>query len=220
MKLISVSLARAAWLLDLSRANPKGKSLLDEIFELGRRYKFAKFPQHLLDYNKDSALEFSSGTFEFGGTKFRVGLTIYNNAVVADSLSSTSVSEALLQDVAGWLERNADVHVVPHILTRSYESQLDIEADLPPYFLNPGLDEVAKKLSAQATAIDGKPREYRLGGFAMWPEDIGKPASPSNFRFERKWGVSNTSTAYFSTAPLKTEQHLELLQDLERVLNG
>jgi len=63
MKIVTIPFARAIWVFDLVAVNAKGRSLLDVLHAIGARYRFAKFPQHLLDVNKDQALEFNSGTF-------------------------------------------------------------------------------------------------------------------------------------------------------------
>src|SRR5216684_3592929 len=103
MKLLGTTLARAIWVIDMQQLNPNGRSLMDLFQAMGKRYRFSKFPQHLLDYNEEKALAFLSGTFLKSPTEdVRVGLTIYTNGITGDSISSTENSEAFLQDMAQW----------------------------------------------------------------------------------------------------------------------
>ena len=156
MRILSVPQARVVWIFDLARVNSKGRSLLDIIHAIGARYRFARFPQHLLDVNSEKALEFNSGTFLKDGQDLRVGLTIYNNGVTADSISSTDISEALLEDLAAWLAAEHDLHVKPELKRAGYLTKIEVQARAFLPLWNSQLAFLRHELESGSTAMDGK----------------------------------------------------------------
>jgi hypothetical protein len=218
MKIVSISLGRAVWIFDLARVNSKGRSLLDTIHALGARYRFAKFPQHLMDLNKEQALEFNSGTFIKDGIDFRVGLTIYNNGIAADSFSYTENSEAFLEDVAAWLSSERGIDIKSELKRNGYVSHLQVQAKSSLPLWNPKLDFVPSAVSALATSMDGKPRQYAMDGILLAPTDAGVPMAPLQFQLDRKWGTDSNENIYYSQAAMGTQDHLALLNKIEAVL--
>jgi len=220
MKFLCTKLARTIWVIDMNRVNVEGRSLLDMFQGIGKRYRFAKYPQHLLDYNSDNALEFSSGTFLKGASAdLRVGLTIYNNGLVADSLSSTDNSEAFLQDIAQWAEKKHNFHIDPALITRkSYVSQIEVQFAGELQLVNPKLNFLPAQLYSLVVPFDGKPMEYRFGGISAWTENVEKERTLNAFRLERKWNTPFEENIYFSAAPMPTQQHVAILGDIEAAL--
>src|SRR5213595_820534 len=104
MNILYVGLARTLWLFDLALLNPKGRSLKDVIEEVAKRYKFAQAPKNELDFDDQRSLSFKGGTF-VGQRKvpLLVGLNIYSDGLVADTMSSTDESTEFLNDLAKWL---------------------------------------------------------------------------------------------------------------------
>ena len=218
MKIVNVPLARAAWLVDLWKANPKGRTFVDVFGKLATRYQFAKPPQNPLDV-KNAALEFQAGTFEYEGVPLAVGLQIYNNGIVGDTNQSTDASEAFLQDVTKWLRTEYELDLPSVLIRKAFTSNLDLECDTPVLtLLNPQLNEFAKYISERTSTLDGIRRKFDVSGLSFFPEDIGTAPAPVPFRFERKWGTPPERNVYFSTASARTQEHLELLNELERIL--
>jgi hypothetical protein len=208
------------WGIDMHQLNPNGRSLLDFFQALGKRYRFAKYPQHLLDYNSAKALEFNSGTFLKSPTEdLRVGLTIYNDGIVGDSLSSTNDSESFLRDMAKWAAQEHNLTFDMDTITRtSYLSQLEVKGDFDLLLENPKLTFVRSKLSSQAATLDGNPVKFNLGGLVIAPDDMGKDKALQPFRLERKWGRPSAENIYFSQASLQTQEHITLLNEIEAAL--
>lgn len=216
MKILAVTLGRAMWLIDFDKVNPRGRSLLDTLQELAKRYRFAKFPAHLLDYGKSGGLEFLSGTFMRDGVDLRVGLTVFNNGIQADTLSSTDDAEALLEDVREWLAKECNLPIDDDaILRKSYQSQLDVQPAGSLILANPKLEPLAARLSSQTVSLDGKPRTFAISGLVIVPDDVGGTGAPMPFRLERKWGTPFENNTYFTQAQLRTSEHIKLLSDVE-----
>jgi hypothetical protein len=200
--------------------NVEGRSLLDLFQGIGKRYRFGKYPQSLTDYNSENALEFNSGTFLKGASAdLRVGLTIYNNGLVADSLSSTENSEAFLQDIAQWSAKKHNFHFDPALITRkAHVSQIEIQFEKELPLVNPKLRFLPAKLYSQVVPFDGAPAEYRFGGISSWPANLDKDRTLNLFRLERKWNTPFEENIYFSAAPLTTHEHVAILNEIETAL--
>ena len=220
MKLLSVGLARAIWLFDVARLNPEGRSFRPVFEGLAARYKFAKFPQHERDYNKDNALAFESGIFKITDRELAVTLTIYNDGIWGDTWSSTDDADAFLNDAMQWLSSEHGMVTPPGtIVNHGYHSQVQVECAGALAVLNPRLAAVTELLSQRLVALDNRERAFEIGGMHAWTEDVGKPSAPIAFKFERKWGEPFSRHIYLSAAPLKTQDHLAVIKEIETVLS-
>ena len=220
MKLLGVTLARTIWAIDMKALNPGGRSLLDLFQAIATRYRFSTFPKHLLDYNKNNALEFNSGTFLKGPNEdLRVGLTIYSDGVVGDSLSSTDNSEAFLEDMAQWAAKDHGLLFDGNsIVRKAHLSQLEVKFDTRLSFINPKLNFLPSRLYSQVVPFDGNATQYGFGGFAVWPENMHKDTTLHVFRLEPKWNTTFAENIYFSSAPVRTQEHVAILQEIEATL--
>lgn len=219
MKLLYVSLARTIWIFDVRLLNPKGLSTQDLFQKLGERYQFAKIPKHPLDFNEQKALSFDSGTF-INSQRLSVGVTfaLWNNGVTAETISSTNDATEFLKDLFGWASAEYGLWIPSgNGLKKGYLSQVDVECERPIISINPTLEIVSRMIENRYSPLDGKAREFFMGGIQFWTEDVNQPLAPAGFRFERKWGVPTDENHYFSQAPLETQDHLDLLNELEKV---
>jgi len=217
MKLIHVPMARAAWLFDISLLNPKGLSIQEAFDKLKEKYRFSKAPKHPLDLNEAKALAFEVGTFvNSKNVPVSVTLGIYNDGLTAQTQSSTDDAKEFLQEVAVWIEQFG--LAVPHDPQKAYLSQLIVEWHTPLTRLNPKLTAFLQAIEAKVKTADNKPRQFDVCALNCWTEDVNQGMAPAAFRFERKLGVPFSTNQYFSQAPLETQQHIALLNELEQLL--
>lgn len=217
MRLLHVHLARSIWLGDIRDFNPQGKSLYRVIWPfLTETYKFRKFPSLTESSDLTKGISFQDGEFQISQDELpiAVNLTIYNDGVLADSSSSSEYSDMFLADV---FHHFSEIFKMPPfqsvIRRRIYLSQLTVSTDKTLEVLNPKLKQLSKYLSAHVE-LD---KVFQLGGIHIWPDQVSR-VNPSPFIFERAINVPFSENKYFSTAPLQTKQHLELLDKLETVL--
>jgi hypothetical protein len=220
MQLLSVDLARAIWLGPMTDFNPMGVSLYNILFPfLLKTYKFKTYPMpkpnEPLDPSK--GLTFHGGEFDAGAENpLLVDFTIYNDGVIADTRASTDKSEAFFADL---FRRFSEIFKMPDydliIKKRVYVSRLFVTTDKHLRLLNPRLTELSDYLSS--TVEDGT-ISFQVRGISIWPEPAPR-INPLQFTLEPAAGVPFSQNRYFSAAPLRTEQHLELLQKLEHILS-
>jgi hypothetical protein len=217
MNVLYVGLARTIWLFDFSLLNPTGMSLRGVMEELGKRYQFAKAPKNELDLDDQRSLSFKSGTF-VGQRKVPliVGLNIYADGVVADTMSSTDEATEFLEDFSKWLKDTYGL-IVPKERRVNYLSQIDFQSDVSLINLNPRLEPFAATLE---TLAQGKGGHFEVGSVQFWTEDIGKPGSLAPVKIERKLSAPFSANHYFSQTPLQTKAHLEVLSEFEAILKA
>ncbi|MCX5888216.1 MAG: hypothetical protein NTY36_02035 [Deltaproteobacteria bacterium] len=219
MKLLSVTLARSLWFGRTQDFNPRGVNLYPIITPLlVESYKFVTVPsaQEALDDSKGTT--YASGEFiNKDGVPVVVSLTIFPDALVADTRSSTKDSDDFLEEI---LTRFSAELKLPHykdIITRkSYVSGLHVKTNKSLQSLNPALNEIAKYLTHNVS--DEGTIYFEVGGIHFWPEQSTVP-KPASFIFERILNVPFSEESYYSGAPLQTDNHLELLDKLERILS-
>ena len=98
-----------------------------------------------------------------------------------------------------------------------YVSELQMESKHLLTMINPKLANLSKSLAALVPADSATSYEVSSLAFATDPKD-GTPLL--NFRFERLINTPFAENRYFSAAPVHTDDHLELLENLERILIG
>jgi protein tyrosine phosphatase len=81
--------------------------------------------------------------------------------------------------------------------------------------LNPKLRAFAKKLNKLVKGHETM--AYETARIQFW-SDLSVSSSPFPFRFERQEAIGFKENRYYSIAPLETDVHLELLNELEEIL--
>ena len=95
-----------------------------------------------------------------------------------------------------------------------YISQVFVSTDKSLEFLNPKLKQISKYLNQYF----GKDKNFQAGGISFWPDQKDRK-KPTPLTFERTLDVPFSENRYYSTAPLPTDKHLELLDKLEDILS-
>jgi hypothetical protein len=195
----------------------KISSLLGPVAE---RYAFAKVPANPLDI-KDGGLSFVEGVFSNSkGTEVGVTLTAYGDGLVADTFSNTDNTTEFLRDLASFATELGFPFPDEDEVGKSFTSILGVSCSAPLLTLNRNLELIARLIERDLVTMDGKPRAIEFAGITMYSEDVGQNKAPSVFKFERKVGQPFSENRYFAQAPLETDKHIALLEELENILIG
>lgn len=216
MELLSVIRARSIWLFDFGDLNRSGKRITAELLAwLKDYYNFSKAPASAQDFDETKALAFLDGSFQFDSAgAIGVDLRIYNDGFVADTRTSTRASDSFLDDLLRGAASQFKLEYKPaKIRKRLYLSDVSLKCDK-------SLEDACPKLSAFADRVStalGRPTKF--SSVAWWTDPEIQTASVQ-FRFERKHGAAFSDQRYYSVAPLPTDDHLQLLQELENILSA
>jgi hypothetical protein len=186
----------------------------DLIKDIGARYEFTVIPKPedlwRADHNK---AEFKHGRL---GTNI-VDFTLFHDGFVVDSATSTDDAELFLDDLMQWFKTRVPT------LERSekpfYLSQLEVSVKLGRF--GELLDSIGNQVFQQLVKYElFGVRPYALSTFQLAQDPLGKTGGPnlSPFSIERRLNVPYASNIFFAQAPLRTNDHIFLLQTLEGVL--
>jgi hypothetical protein len=214
MQLAAVIVARFVAFLETIDLNPRGRAYFPGIVPaLTSRYGFAKFPQKLEDFDESKGITFEGGRYQ-DVTIQRV--QIFTNVMVVETASSTGDSEKILEDALVWGSETFGLLYRPGMIKRkAYVSQLTFYSDSVLSKLNPALLKVAQILNARVPQYFGYELKYKPSAFAISYDSLEIRNGAAQFSIEARAEVPYVENKYFSTAPLPTEEHIELLQTLE-----
>jgi hypothetical protein len=223
MKLLSVKQARSIWFLYLIELNPRGLNLTSLIKPFVEKYNFQIYPNkpEELGFGKENIeIKFIGGNFrKTPGDIIDFNLSIYNDGLILDTRSSTYDSDTILDDILNWT--SSEYGFVPYyeiLIRRAYVSELYVQSNKSMNMLNPKLSEFSKQLTSLVVSQE-KQHKYETTSIAFWTDQsIANP--PGAFRFERVLNVPFNTNRYYSAAPLQTDDHIKMLEKLEKILGN
>ena len=217
MELINIESSRIIFLTQVHR--PGGQLYLPEAFEkVKHRYSFTVVPKPD-DAGKDG-FAFQIGKFDNAQIQ---EMRIYSDGVIVTSSSNMEILDRFLADMLKWSEielgltttslAKPEKHYESNIIVRA---KTDIsKAHKPNEKL---LSIFADYLSAK---VVGQPH-YELTGMFVDadPEASKNIRRPHRFTVERRLGIPFRQNVFFSWAPLTTNDHLILLEQLETLADS
>ena len=209
MRVTDIILARTVWLLDIVHLNHKGIALGVVHRALLERYRFINVPQLGPEsFEGKGGITYGSGEFEFNGSPVSVGLTVYSDGCWGDSVLTTEVSDAFLNDLSQWLVSTFSFRDPRQLITRPfYDSRLYLESDVM-------LNDISEKVRLFSELLRTHTGNTTEEAWALLFEPDGGNTS---FSFERRANVPFANKQYFSKALLSTERHIELLNHFEEI---
>jgi hypothetical protein len=211
MNFIGIESSRIVLLTQVHR--PSGPLYLpDANAKMAERYSFVKSPAP--EQASDAVLTFSVGKFQ----DVQINeLSIYSDGLIVSSPSSTDILDAFIDDLLSWAESELGLVQAPTAQPKKYyESSIVVHSmsDLPAA-LRPRNDLTAVlELALESAGIECP---YKFTGFLFDADPASFPGTRKPFRFivDRRVGVPFSQHLFFSQAPLRTKDHLNLLESLE-----
>lgn len=217
MRLLAVNLARVSWWGRILDFNIEGINYFPLITNfLVQTYNFKTFPDPEKAPPGGVGWEFKFGNFKIDGKPpLALSLTLYSDSFMADTVSNTDHSDAFLLDMFTNLSKTFKFRDYNEVIRKkTYVSQVYVSIDKSLQTLNPKLSEISKFLSNNTKQTDSF---FDFGGMSFWSDPEKSTIGP--FTFERAATVPFSENRYFSMAPLPTNQHVELLNKLENILD-
>ena len=218
MKLLTTSMARAIWFFHISDLNPRGRDVERNVLaEIGKKYSFLKVPsvEEMIEaHSKNQPFVLKHGSFQ---NVEIVALTVYRDAVFADTRSSTHDSESFLVNALEWLASELGLLDYKTIAIRKYYvSEMYVSLNKSLNMINPKFVQFSKMLQ-EKIKTPYKNLHFEAASLGFWIDpDIKHAHVP--FRLERQVDVGFEEGRYYSIAPLETEEHLKALEMLEEMM--
>lgn len=219
MRLLRVGRCRSIWLGRVADLDPRGK-IIRQIFIPAaiERYKFMKSPELLRTADSRPGDFYEEGIFTNArGENIGVSLIIYNDGLVADATGNTQEADEFMDDFVVWA--SVSFHLAPHqeiLKAKRYTSVVYVEMEKSLDMLNPKLAQCCNLLSSKLGP--NNKAAFETTGISLGVDE-GLNDRPNPFRLEREEGTSFSENRYFSVAPLQTQDHLDLLEEFEKILS-
>jgi hypothetical protein len=201
---------------------PQGEMRLDTVKKLQERYRFGKVPQtieELFPTDPAAGIKFEHGTLirDDGRAPVIVDFLqlLPNNIILVQTRVSTDDAEEFLNDYIANANRERS-ETIQVFGASFYASEIE-------FSWTKSLDEYAVAFRTAARQLEllvagyGSPDSHYRTASIVLNLDPSKVAgvSPAHFNVERRAGVPDNLNLYYSHAPLKTRDHLDLLKSLD-----
>lgn len=219
MELLAVRLARVISFLRAEELNPEGRPIAHDFMKLFvERYGFIKFPQkadELLD-TENKGVVFELGKFKDISID-RVAL--WDWGIVIDTSASTEACETILQDMLDWGHEKYGLSNRPTLITRrAYVSEVVFSSEMRLTSINQDLQSLGNRITKLVTAyqIDGSESlPHEPTGCLLTFDSTKSKQLFTPFRMERLGETPFEQKKYYSTAPLRTPDHIQIINDFE-----
>lgn len=219
MRVTSVFGAQAIRLVNAPEVPAEQKiPLISLVKELQDRYFFLQVPSKVEEFDFAKGVTFLSGVFE---NKTIDKFQVYSLGILCETKTDTDHCEKFVDDVLKFAVAYG-LSISPKTAPdRAYYSSLEIQMD------GKFGDQIAK-VSSLSNLIMSKFKLYGLStlSFPVFGFKLNSDAAtetvpiPSEFGFERRAGQPFSSSLYASWGPLRTQDHLEVLTAIEKMMTG
>ncbi len=216
MKLTKVFTARSLWFLDFGELNLAGVSIVPIVNAIAQQYSFQKRPARVEELNLNEGIGLTHGIYMANRSPLAVDLVISGSLLAATTQSSTGLSDQFLGELLAWLSNQFGLQYRQEMVReKSYVSEIEVQAQQGFDVLTDKLQRFVVRL--REAGIAGGKTPFVLSHLAFGP-DPASQIQPAAFSLQRRAGKSLQERRYFSTAPLPTSTHLELLAEMESIL--
>ncbi len=192
--------------------------MLDAIKPLVEQYKFVKVPQGLEDWDDSKGITFRHGKFHSKGKDVVIdSFQVFNNGLMVDTRQDNEEAERFIDDVIEWGVKTYGLAIPEdQLIEKIYLSNLEVTLDKPLSDHVPVSKRLGTEISRYLTEYGIKHEPYEATGYALNFDKMSLPNSVlANFSLQRREGIPFSSGIYFSSAPLKTQDHIALLKTLD-----
>jgi hypothetical protein len=217
MKVITTEQGQVLDLVPVEELRPPGGVYLpDFIQSITARYGFISGPTNPLEAASSGA-KFQHGRFIVDDTPAVIKeLAVYNDGIIVDAFN-TRVADLMLDDFFSWTTEIFKLRERRTQNPRTYTSVVVVEFERAAERALGKFTQVSELLSKSLSSAYGWNYEYNLQriAFAVDPKTI-PPLRNTQFFMERRLQAPYAENRWFSGAPMQTEEHLRLLEAIER----
>ena len=183
-----------------------------------QRYNFIEIPETSSYLNPEKGIKFKHGKFEDISI---AEISLYPDGIVAHSSAPVEVIERFVDDVVRWTEdalQAEEISSLPSV--KLFDSHVIVQSAIEFGSTLQKIEGLGHKISILLDRYGIATKPYTIGGIGLYnDEPDGGMYKTSKFTFERKADQPFSQNLYFSTAPLRSKDHLELLALLEKAFS-
>ena len=218
MKLINYQFSQVTYLSTIVRR--AGQVYIpNALANFQQRYSFIEVPEPLSYLNPEEGIKFKHGKFEDISI---AEISLYPDGIVANSSAPVEVIERFVDDVVRWTEdalQAEEISSLPSV--KLFDSQVIVQSAIEYGSTLQKFEGLGRKISNLLDRYGTVTKPYKISGIELHNDepDAGMYRT-SKFTFERRANQPFSRNLYFSTAPLRSKDHLELLALLEEVFTS
>jgi hypothetical protein len=221
MELLAVRTARLVAYLNAEELNPSGRPLAHDFMKaFVDRYAFVKQPttaDEILD-TQNKGLIFELGKWnDVGVTK----VILFDWGIVVETNASTEASESVLQDMLTWGAETFGLSNRPNLITRrNYVSELVFSSEMSLPAISPKLRSLGSRVTELVSGYLGDSLLFGLTGITLAFDSSQSKQLYTPFQIYRLADTPFSQNKYYSGGPLKTSDHVQLINDFEASLRA
>ena len=219
MKPTDLLLGRSIWFVEGKPDTDTAASLFDMAKGLEARYKFLEIPKTVGEYEFNKGVTFAGGIFN--GKPVINRFQIFTNGLLSESNKGTELCDEFFDDVISWANKEFGFEFSEQENPgRLYENEMEFESILPLDNLFSPIACITQKIPELLLEYGQQKHVYEFTGLVFNVDATKAPKpTPAQFTLERRTSHSHDENLYYSRAPLRTRDHIELLEILERELS-
>ncbi len=185
------------------------------------RYGFYQGPRVLADYNASTGITFLRGQFQRRWIidKFQ----FFSNGILVEGMVSTDELDTFLDEATQWAHTEAGLPVSKDSeVRRSYLSQIEVQADIAMDSAFVKFSKFGKDIRDAILTYGQNALAFEVSGISFNADlvETPMPKPGAAFIFARRENKSFNTGLYFSSAPLRSSDHLRFLETLQELLTG
>jgi len=216
MELLAVRTARLVAYLNAEELNPSGRPLAHDFMKaFVDRYGFVKQPttaDEILD-TQNKGLIFELGKLNDVGV---AKVILFDWGIVVETNTSTEASELVLQDMLKWGAETFGLSKRPNLITRrNYVSELVFSSEMSLPAISPKLGSLGDKITNLVSGSLGGSLPFETVGVTLAFDSTQSKQLFTPFQIMRLAETPFSLKKYYSGAPLKTSDHIQVIEDFE-----
>lgn len=214
MKLVSNLYSQAIRFGSLSGKNGGNFYGLNIVKQCEHRYGFLESPKILADYDLTNGITFLHGNFNdrFVIDKFAV----FGNGFFVESKVGTNECEEFLDDVMKWGDELGSFKFTPDTKApKLFMSHIEVSSTISFATSLPKISAFGMEIAKTMRSYGHNTPDWMLAGLAF---GNGVPNDVATFKFEQRDTSPIRNDVYFSSARMRTSDHLRILDILETLL--
>ena len=214
MKLNNTILSQAVRFGTLSGKNGGSFYGLNVARQCEQRYEFLQSPRVLADYDLTNGVTFLHGNFNdrFVIDKFAV----FGNGFFAEAKVSTGECEEFLDDVMKWGEELGSFKFAADAnAPKLFLSHIEVKSTISFAHSLPKISALGKEIANTMRSYGHITPDWGLAGLAF---GNGAPNDAASFKFEQRELSPVQNDIFFSSARMRTADHLRVLEMLETLM--
>ena len=191
------------------------------------RYGFVQVPTVLQDFDLTKGITLSHGRFVINSSSQQreiviYQLQIYDDGVVVSTQADIDDANLFVDDFINWSIKAYGSKIDPRIPIQSfYNSHVEFHSDISLDDFFPGSSEIGKGIVGALESYGQKPLPFQVSSVSLYIDTTQtKAVIPGSFTLARREKVPFSTNLYFSSAPLKTKDHLALLGKIENLASA